>query len=166
MRTVWSAGHLILCRNPELKNWLSEPGSLSVRCANLCQCFRVRLLSYGCRGAGGKLWVRNVLLECDGVPVIYARSELLARRRGRLLRWLSGLGHCSLASVLFSVPRFVRLGREYRRLDRRDPMFREAVLAAQLQACQTLWARRTQYRLGDESILVTEVFLPALLSFS
>ena len=165
MRPVWSAGQLSQCRNPKLKSWLSERGSLSLRCTRLCQCFRVRLLSYRCRGAGGKLWVREVVLECDGRPVIYAQSEMLAWRGGRLLRWLSGLGQSSLASVLFSVPRFVRFGREYRRLDQRDPLFRKAAQAVQLQSCQTLWARRTLHRLGTESILVTEVFLPGLLSF-
>lgn len=166
MRTSWSAGQLSQCRNLKLRSWLSERGSLSARCSRLCQCFRVRLLSYRCRGAGGKLWEREVVLECDGLPVIFARSEFFVRRGGCLLRRLSGLGNRSLASILFSLPRFVRSKREYCRLDQRDSLFLLAVQAGQLHNCQTLWARRTLHRLGAESILVTEIFLPTLLSVS
>ncbi len=152
-----------------LASWLQEPDSLTARCRRASGQFRIRLLRSGLiqpiadettrqqlvRG-------REVLLECDGVPVIFAHSVLSTASNGRLTRWLAGLGSRSLGSLLFSFPGFQRGSLEFRRLDARHPLYR---LAAPWAAGQPqLWARRSEHRLGRQVLCVTEVFLPAIRS--
>ncbi|UCV04787.1 chorismate--pyruvate lyase family protein [Dechloromonas denitrificans] len=153
---------------PRLRSWLTEPGSLTARCQRQCADFRVRLLAQG-KGAaladeaGGPalVRVREVVLECDGVPVIFAHTTLSAAANGRLTRWLSRLGTRSLGSLLFFFPGFHRGGIEYRRLDRRHPLYRRAAMLGAFG--EYLWARRSAHRLGGQQVLVTEVFLPEIL---
>ncbi len=153
--------------DPALRSWLTEPGSLTARCQRACRDFRVRLLGYRkdlpqadempCRRLAR---VREVILECDGVPVIFAHTVLSTATRGRLTRWLARLGNRSLGSLLFSYPGFRRGAIEYRRLDSRHPLYqRAAALGADVPR---LWARRSLHRLGAQQVLVTEVFLPAI----
>lgn len=163
MRGEWSMYRAAQCRNRQLQGWLREPGSLTARCESACREFRISLLSYRCEARRGKRWIREVLLECDGRPVVFAQSELLAAPRGRLLRWLAGLGSRSLGSLLFSFPGFGRGEIEYCRLDVCHPLFRRAVQASGLQGCRELWARRSRHWLAGQSVLVTEVFLPNIL---
>lgn len=153
--------------NRVLRGWLTEPGSLTARCQAASRDFRVRLLRYGKarpladESPGERnAWVREVILECDGVPVIFAHTTLSTATNGRLTRWLSRLGSRSLGSLLFSWPGFQRGAIEYCRLDARHPLFRRA--AAHGEHAKYLWARRSRHRLGGQQVLVTEVFLPAI----
>ncbi len=152
-----------------MASWLREPGSLTARCQHACKEFRVRLLScrkerslVGAPVRRGLVRTREVLLECDGTPVIFAHTEISSAQRGRLTRWLQRLGTRSLGSLLFSHPGFERGALEFRRLDVRHALFRRAIAATDCD-CRQLWARRSLHRLGRQSVLVTEVFLPALL---
>lgn len=154
-----------------LASWLTESGSLTARCQRNSREFRVRLLRYEkgraladeglpLKQSRAPAWIREVALECDGVPVIFAHTTLSAARHGRLGRWLARLGSNSLGSLLFTHPGFLRGAIEFRRLDQRHPLFRRA--AALGFVGDTLWARRSLHRLGAQQVLVTEVFLPAL----
>lgn len=157
--------------DPILRSWLTEPGSLTARCQRASRQFGVRLLGYGKgraladESAGGEIgrglaWVREVVLECDGQPVIFAHTTLSTARQGRLSRWMAGLGSRSLGSLLFTYPGFARDSIEFLRLDAGHPLYRRA--AALCAAGQHLWARRSLHRLGHQRVLVTEVFLPAI----
>ena len=157
-----------------LRPWLREPGSLTARCLRHCRDFRVRLLRQESadplvemEAAGRRcLPLREVLLECDGRPVVFAHSVLSAPRGGALGRWFAGLGCRSLGSLLFTHPGFQRGPIEYLRLQPAHPLHR--------QLCHTLdeeqpalWARRSRHTLGGHSVLVTEVFLlPGVLALS
>ena len=150
-----------------LRGWLTEAGSLTARCQAASQDFRVRLLRYGKarpladESPGQRnAWVREVILECDGVPVIFAHTTLSIATNGRLTRWLSRLGSRSLGSLLFSWPGFQRGAIEYCRLDARHPLFRRAAVHG--EHAKYLWARRSRHLLGGQQVLVTEVFLPAI----
>lgn len=154
-----------------LASWLCEPGSLTARCLRNCKHFRVDLLRYD-KGRAladeglpqgqsrSPAWIREVALVCDGVPVIFAHTTLSTARRGRLGRWLSGLGSSSLGSLLFTHPGFRRGAIEFLRLDQRHPLFRRAAALGETGDC--LWARRSLHSLGAQQVLVTEVFLPAI----
>lgn len=151
---------------PQLRSWLTEPDSLTARCQRACSEFRVRLLDFGKarplvdEDAGRLAWVREVALECDGVPVIFAHTTLSIRPRGRLNNWLGRLGSRSLGSLLFAYPGFRRGKIEFCRLDRRHPLFARAAAIAPVGDC--LWARRSFHGLGRQEVLVTEVFLPGI----
>lgn len=150
-----------------LASWLSEQGSLTARCSRACTKFRVRLLRSGLMrpiadesSRQQLVHVREVLLECDGAPVIFAHSVLSTATNGRLTRWLAGLGCRSLGSLLFSFPGFKRGRLEFMRLDVRHPLYRLASPWAGGE--RQLWARRSEHRLGRQILRVTEVFLPAI----
>lgn len=167
MRHAWHRGFCGAAPEARLHSWLTEPASLTARCQRQCADFRVRLLaqrkghSLADEGGGRTLvQVREVILECDGIPVIFAHTTLSTAANGRLTRWLARLGTRSLGSLLFTFPGFQRGPIEYRRLDKRHPLFRRAVHLA--GDAKHLWARRSWHRLGGQRVLVTEVFLPAI----
>lgn len=151
-----------------LRPWLTEPGSLTLRCQRHCREFRVRPLRQELArplvAAGGparaSLPLREVLLECDGQPVVFAHSVLSAPRGGVLGRWFAGLGSRSLGSLLFAHPGFRRGAIEYLRLGPLHPLHRQVCRHVPAQGAQpALWARRSRHFLGAHSVLVTEVFL-------
>lgn len=172
---LWRSGLFPSPQDPRLASWLTEPDSLTARCVGACRHFRIRLLREG-QGLpmpdevnlfrlrpGQKARVREVVLECDGVPVIYAHTVLPLAPRGRLARWLAGLGSRSLGSLLFAHPGFDRGPIQFRRLDRRHPLFARAARAVSSRPAEYLWARRSTHSLDGQTVLVTEVFLPAIL---
>ncbi|WP_415037163.1 chorismate--pyruvate lyase family protein [Azonexus sp.] len=154
-----------------LRPWLSETASLTLRCQRHCREFRVRPLRQALArplidlpgGTGRCLPLREVLLECDARPVIFAHSVLSAVRAGKLGRYFAGLGSRSLGSLLFAHPGFRRGAIEYLRLSSQHPLHRR--LSRHLGAQPPLWARRSWHVLGDYGVLVTEVFLqPGVLA--
>jgi chorismate--pyruvate lyase len=170
-RSQWRACLPGTLHDPVLRSWLTEPDSLTARCQSLCTVFRVRLLHYGkgrpladeasaCRNGRQPAWVREVVLECDGRPVIFAHTTVSTAANGRLSRWMAGLGNRSLGSLLFSYPGFRRGAIEFLRLDGRHPLYQRA--AAICEVSGKLWARRSSHQLGCQRVLVTEVFLPEI----
>jgi len=162
----WRASFAARLADPVLRSWLTEPHSLTARCQRRCRHFAVRLLASGRarpladEDAARHARVREVLLECDGVPVIFAHTTLSTANRGRLIRWLGRLGSRSLGSLLFAHPGFRRGPIEFRRLDARDPLYRRAAAFAPVSG--PLWARRSRHWLDGQPVLVTEVFLPGI----
>jgi chorismate--pyruvate lyase len=123
----------------------------------------------GQRGAPRRLatLAREVLLECDGLPMVFAHSVIDASAlRGRW-RWLAGLGTRPLGEALFSDPLVRRGPLRFRRLRAPDRRYQGAAaeLAARgLPVPRSLWARRSVFSAGGRQLLVTEVFLPAVAS--
>lgn len=161
---------------PKLRRWLADSGSLTAALRGISDDFGVRLLAQGWAppgrdeaallhggGSGPALgWVREVLL-CDGAtPLVFAHTAVgHADLEG--WPWLRGLGRRPLGEVLFRHPRVVRLPLRFRRLDARHPLYHSARLAGSTDDGE-LWARRSLFRLDGRLLLVTEVFLPALLA--
>ena len=170
-RSKWQARLSGNQPDPVLRSWLTEPDSLTARCQRVSADFRVRLLHYGkgqplveeaagCLNERQLVLVREVVLECNGQPVIFAHTTLSTAVNGRLSRWMAGLGNRSLGSLLFAHPGFRRSAIEYLRLDRHHLLYRRA--AAVSEVGKTLWARRSLHCLGKQRVLVTEVFLPEI----
>lgn len=111
--------------------------------------------------------IREVALFCNGRPVVFAHTVLPRQPRGPLTRWLTRLGNRPLGALLFALPRFSRGRLDARRLDARHPLFHPSVEALQLagKPPKTLWARRSSFSFGRQSVLVTEVFSPAISKF-
>lgn len=158
-----------------LRAWLSDQGSLTQRLKARCAAFRVLPLSVGIARPnadevellglrpGMRAYVREVLLLCDEVPVVFAHSVLpSAGLRGG---WndITRLGSRSLGEALFSDHRIERQPLAYKAVRRGHPLF-EVVAAHQGVMTAPLWARRSVFCLNRHPLLVTEVFLPAIES--
>jgi chorismate lyase len=156
-------------------SWLRDRGSLTARLQTR-GAFAVQTLRQGLTvptldeaqvlgiRRGRLAWVREVALYCDGAPVVFAHTVLAYRPRGPLTGWLARLGNRSLGALLFANARFIRGALYCQRLDERHELFHPAIAALQRADVppKVLWARRSRFRFGTQSVLVTEVFSPAL----
>lgn len=171
-RGLWHGRLLHSADNRPYLPWLRDRGSLTARIQARGR-FAVRLLrqekalptrdEVALLGidAGERAWVREVALLCDGAVVVFAHTVLPCRPRGPLTRWLARMGSRSLGSLLFSHAGFSRGEIDCRRLDARHPLFAPALRAIGGQP-RSLWARRSLFRFGRQSVLVTEVYSAAL----
>lgn len=153
--------------------WLLEPGSLTQRLIETCDCgsFQVRLLGESYRHVtldeahilrvrdGIRVKVREVLLQCDETPWVYARSLIPVTSFQGQLRRLKQQGNRSLGATLFADPTL-----------RRGPLEIRCVNAAGLPVQASagtdktgpVWGRRSIFYLQGMPLLVSEYFLPAL----
>lgn len=152
--------------------WLRDRGSLTAR-IQAGGHFAVRLLRQELAlptrdealvlgiNAHTLVWVREVALLSEGKAVIFAHTVLPCHPRGPLTRWLARIGSRSLGSLLFADPGFARGEINCKRLDARHPLFLPAgeVIGGEPKH---LWARRSLFRFGRQSVLVTEVYSAAL----
>lgn len=153
--------------------WLRDRGSLTARLQALGP-FAVRTRFQGLAvptldeahvleiKPGHLAWVREVTLFCQDAPLVFAHTVLPCRPRGPLTDWLAGLGNRSLGALLFADPGFMRGKLANRRIDARHELFDAAIHALRLDASppKYLWARRSRFRYGTQSVLVTEIFAP------
>lgn len=166
-----------ICAEARLRHWLLDRGSLTRRIQLLCDCFQVELLSQRAAAAnrdecavvgvrpGARCLVREVSLKCGPQPAVFAHSVVNKHALRGPWRMLATLGARPLGAALFSDPRVMRHPLRFRQLNRRHELYRRACkLLERAPAC--LWARRSLFVLGGSRLLVTEVFLPAILELA
>lgn len=106
--------------------------------------------------------VREVYLYCGDIPVVFAHSVVARKHLQGAWRGLSRLGNRSLGTMLFTNPMIKRAEFGYKQLNIHHPLFKRACQRLQTPPA-SLWARRSLFTLQGQPILVTEVFLPAIL---
>lgn len=159
-------------------DWLRSDGSLTQRLRRLCGAFRVRRL---CQRAarqpnpdeagviaplpGRATLVREVMLEGDGQPLVFGHSVVALAHVDGPWRALRHLGSRPLAEALFADRRIVRSALEFSRLTCTHPLYRRVQGELGKQP-DVLWARRSLFVRDGAPLLVSEVFLPALLERS
>jgi chorismate--pyruvate lyase len=160
-----------------MRDWLTTPGSLTARLIAHSRHFRVQKLRQAGNvcladeaGAIGlarprRVWEREVLLRCDGRPVVYGHTVVPMSASASDWPLFSALGERSLGSTLFHDPLVRRGELEFARLRPGHPLLArvQAALGGDLPAHDTCFARRCVYRRRQGLLLVTEVFLPAVL---
>ena len=160
---------------PLLCQWLQDRGSLTARLVALSRGeFRVRVLrqqhrlpsldeqlALGLKRPGLAL-VREVILEGAGQPWVFARSVLPLSSLTGQLRQLRRQGSRPLGAFLFSQPRLVRSPIQVVRLGAGQVYVPAACLPA-TSGQPPLWGRRSVFWLQGKPLLVSEVFLPALV---
>lgn len=166
LASAWPAG--------AWRHWLTDHGSLTRRLQRLAPAFRVRRLRQGsgvphadeCAvlrlAPGRRAVIREVLLLNADTPLVFAHSVIPFSGLAGPWAALTGLGNRPLGEALFSNPRVGRHPLEFKRIDRRHPLYRAAVRHLP-RPPRTLWARRSPFTLEGHAILVSEVFLPDLL---
>ena len=165
---------------PALRQWLTSGGSLTARLKAHSRAFRVQCLHQetarcltdeaaiiGLHRAG-RVWEREVLLRCDGQPAVFGHTVVPMQATATDWPLFSALGERSLGTTLFG-DRMVRRGTlEFARLRAGHPLVQRAQAALALEgrpatAQAQFFARRCLYQRHQGLLLVTEVFLPAVL---
>jgi chorismate--pyruvate lyase len=156
-------------------DWLVDAGSLTLRLQLRCHDFAVQpthLINAKPRGDEAQLLscavrqralLREVRLHCRGKPVVFAHSVLPYKSLRGAWQGLGRLGSKPLGGALFADPRVTRAPLQFKKLTRHHPLYRLAT-AHLLVLPDALWARRSVFSLKHAVILVTEVFLPLVLT--
>jgi chorismate lyase len=110
-----------------------------------------------------RVLVREVLLCCGDLPVVFAHTVVRPRDLDGPWRSVARLGSRPLGAALFADPRIERFPLRQRKIGLHHELHRRVRAVLPVKA-RWLWARRSLFRLHDSPILVTEVFLPEILS--
>jgi chorismate--pyruvate lyase len=156
-------------------NWLLDPSSLTARLKKHCDAFYVEVLGEEiqlCSALeathdilpGEKVLVREVLLYCDNIPQVFARSLLPLSSLTGQEQQLAKLGNQSLGQVLFNHPNLSRKAIEIAAFDRQSAPAKLAETLA-LKTQNTLWGRRSTFVLNDKPLMVAEVFLSGSFAY-
>jgi chorismate--pyruvate lyase len=158
-----------------MRDWLTDRVSLTKKLITRSRHFRVHRLrqehgmcladEFAIVGLPRRAPVqeREVLLECDGVPVVYAHTIVPLASTTSDWPFFGSLGERSLGTTLFGDPRVQRGRLHYARLHAEHPLARRAAAALGIPDFDgPLFARRCLYRRKRGLLLVTEVFLPAI----
>ena len=164
----------------DMRDWLATEGSLTARLVAGSETFRVRRLHQKrspCAfeeaapiGLPRRVQVRerDVLLCCDGVPVVYGHTVVPLSASAADWPLFSALGERSLGTTLFYDPKVRRGPLEFARLTGSHPLLarvRAGLAAVDLNE-HVFHARRCVYRRHQGLLMVTEVFLPAVLNLA
>ncbi len=155
-------------------SWLLDPASLTRRIQSACTGrFAVDVLEQGFlrplqnetarlgMRVGGRGFVREVHLLCNGTPWVFARTVIPQTTLVGANRRLTRLKSRPLGAVLFADPTMQRGPIEIARLLPGDALYRDAT--QHLNALPDfIWGRRSVFRLGGKPLLVSEFFLPGV----
>ena len=158
-----------------VQTWLRDTGSLTRRVIQCCGCgtFRVRLLHQAWGSPlnserrvlhtrkGVVALVRDVVLLCNDVPWVFARTLIPVTTLRGPARHLMQLGERPLGAVLFSDPKVTRGSTQIARLHPGHTLFDTACEQVE-QTPELLWGRRTLFYVANKPLLVNELFLPDL----
>ena len=159
-----------------MSDWLTNRDSLTARLLARSQSFRVQKLKQGralclpdevdaiALARVQQVIEREVVLRCDETPVVYAHTVLPLTATASHWPLFASLGNRSLGTTLFSDPLVQRGQLQFARLWREHPLMKRIAAQHVLPAeVSFLWARRSVFRRKESPLLVTEVFLPAIL---
>jgi chorismate--pyruvate lyase len=158
----------------DLRHWLTDRVSLTVKLVAHSASFRVQRLvqqtalcqadEHGAIGLPRRMCVqeRDVLLVCDGVPMVFAHTVVPLQADASDWPFFSSLGERSLGTTLFGDPLVQRGQLQYSRLPGNHPLVLRANGATGASPQRPLFARRCLFRRKRGVLLVTEVFLPAI----
>jgi chorismate--pyruvate lyase len=117
------------------------------------------------------VWEREVLLRCDGKPVVYGHTVVPMSATAHDWPLFSALGERSLGTTLFYDPLVQRGQLEFARIRPGHPLLARvhAALGGEGPGGRSdtvYYARRCVYRRRQGLLMVTEVFLPAVLDLA
>ena len=159
----------------QYRHWLIDNGSLTLRLQQRYPDFNVKptLVAYAkptideaatlSASSRTTAMIREVLLMNNNQAVVFAHSVLPRKSlRGRWLG-LSRLGSKPLGATLFANPQVVRTPLSYQKLSPQHALYQQAAKFL-INKPAYLWARRSVFTLNAANIMVTEVFLPQILT--
>jgi len=174
INTIWHSP-LGVSLHETLLSWLLDRSSLTTRLTNACQQFRVEVLGQVIQpctqeesttdiDVGEQVLVREVLLYCDDVPQVFARSLLPLKSLTGEEQQLAHLGNQSLGQVLFSKKDLIRKCIEISAFSQNSAVSKLAIELG-LPAQTELWGRRSTFMLHSKPLMVAEIFLPNAFAY-
>lgn len=157
-----------------LYQWLFDVSSLTKRLSAHSQHFEVKILSQS-QGVvsqqeqalfhAADIQCREVLLLCDGIAQVYARTLMPLSTLEHANQHLKTLGNSSLGGVLFNDPSMRRSAIEVCHFDQLSTL---AMMSQQLllPSASTIWGRRSMFHLQNYPLSVAEFFLPGAYAYS
>lgn len=150
-----------------LADWLLSRESLTQKLKQCCQQFEVIVLGeqwitanpLEWHGPEQKLWLREVLLQLDGTPWVFART-LMSPDLLKQQQQLEQLGQRPLGELLFSGELFTAGEIDICHITPPSAMS-ELASALKQTAPTPLWGRRRHFSCQQLPLIVAEVFLPA-----
>lgn len=152
-------------------SWLLDEASLTKKLEKKCQEFTVEVkqqLNTNAEQATlsphfpvpEQVLVREVLLYCDGIPNVFAQTEIPYSTLSDKQQNLANLGTEPLGRVIFQDKTLQRSNIEIAEFTVGSPL--HLYCASLQQPCEhSLWARRSIFYIENKPLLVSEVFLPA-----
>ncbi|MEO6423273.1 MAG: chorismate lyase [Candidatus Nitrotoga sp.] len=157
--------------------WLRTEGSLTLRIQQRSENFsvcnvhnRLAIAVYDEAALLGlpahhKIYTREVYLHANDKPVVYAHSVVAAHHLCGAWHALRNLGKRPLGALLFAHPLVRRSDLHFHALKPNHPLYRRAAVVLDIPP-QKLWARRSLFILRNAPLLVTEIFLPDILTLN
>lgn len=154
----------------KIQSWLYDPRSLTKKLEKSCDKFHVqvkqqltinstpKLSNYF--NNKSKIFVREVFLCCDDIPVVFAQTEIPLSTLTEQQAKLAKIGSQSLGKILFRDPNMRRGAIEVAQFTKNSPI---NTLCSSIGQCyvDNLWARRSLFYVNAKPLLVSELFLPA-----
>lgn len=150
--------------------WLFNTSSLTKRLLQRCpNDFSVKVLFQAIKkptldesrtlsiGSGKSALIREVLLYCGKKAVVYARTVIPMPTLTGAQICYANLGNRPLGAMLFSDRSMRRDKVEVSLLSPGDPLYENTLCLD-----ESVWGRRSVFRVGGKPLLVCEFFLPAL----
>ena len=175
---TWKPARLIrrITADSEIQAWLTTPDSLTARLKQSCTELQVRVLSEAEERPlldeakalnlqpQASAWVRCVLLKCGEQDWVYARTIIPNLTDHNPWQNLQNLGNKPLGEVLFELPSIKRSTFEFSKQPLKNwPYLKTALGTTQPKAVG--YSRRSVFQQQKHPLLLTEVFLPGLLTF-
>lgn len=171
-RRWYSRQQLFVHDMPEaVRSWLFDASSLTARLIRGCNGkFRVELISQRISrptldelealsmNYGDTALVRQVRLYCGSTVVVYARTVIPLTTLSGAQRRYANIGTRPLGAMLFADRTMQRDDMTVSCLSPGDKLYRMTG-----EVTETIWGRRSVFRVSKKPLLVSEYFLPALL---
>ena len=174
-RQRWYRRHQLFNRSiaPVLSSWLFDSSSLTARLKERCgDEFSVRVLSQrwgllnqeeadamSVRGQHSAL-IREVLLCCGDMPLVYARTVIPQSTIQGALRRYANMGSRPLGAMLFADRTMIREPVQVAMLP--EDSIAQQYVGPVNHGIDEVWGRRSVFRVSSRPLLVSEYFLPQL----
>ena len=144
-------------------SWLSEEGSLTERLKEEFGNVKVDVMHEGYISEKKSEYMREVIIQSDDLPMIYARTLLKKSDLEDAWKCLKSLGQQSLANILFKDSKIFRRSLSYRICKSNDALYLH-LKSLNLVHEEVIWSRQSEWEREGKTLLLVEVFLSNLFS--
>ena len=144
-------------------SWLSEEGSLTERLKEEFGNVKVDVMHEGYISEKKSEYMREVIIQSDDLPMIYARTLLKKSDLEDAWKCLKSLGQQSLANILFKDSKIFRRSLSYRICKSNDALYLH-LKSLNLVHEEIIWSRQSEWEREGKTLLLVEVFLSNLFS--